>query len=144
MYLDAFLLVSDAQAFGAGAVSTNSIDLGNVTPKREVATGTPMGFGVSVDVSATGTTVILEIISATDAALTAGILIHGRLDGAIARFTAGSLHFVAMNQGGSAINRFLGLRATVAAGTLTATAWFTSHWLFSLNPIHYADAITIS
>ena len=41
MYLDALLLVADAQAV-AGAdsdLATNVIDLGNVTPRREIGTG---------------------------------------------------------------------------------------------------------
>lgn len=143
MYLDALLLVSDAQAFGAGAVSTNSIDLGNVTPKREIGVGEPMGFGLSVDVAATGTTVVIEVISATDAALTAGIVVHGRKDGLIADFAAGALHFIAINEGRPFMNRFIGIRATIAAGTLTATAWLTSSDLFSVAQTNYAKAYAV-
>lgn len=144
MYVDALGLVSDAQAFGAGAVSTNSVDLGIEQGfTRQIGEGEPMGFGVSVDVSATGTTVILEVISATDAALTASVRVHGRLDGVIADFTAGTLHFVAINRTQSPlIQRFIGLRATIAAGTLTATAWLTSHDLFSVLARPYPNRYT--
>jgi len=34
--------------FGAAAVSTNAIDLGDVTPKRDIGTGEPLGFGFVV------------------------------------------------------------------------------------------------
>jgi hypothetical protein len=137
MYLDALGRVSNGQAFGAGpTVSTDSIDLDPTnlaSPKRQIGEGEPMGFGFAVTVSATGTTVVLEVISATDAALTASVRVHGRLDGVIADFTAGTLHFIAINQSTSAlIQRFIGIRSTVAAGTLSGTAWLTSHNLFAI------------
>jgi hypothetical protein len=134
MFLDALGLVSDAQAFGAGAVSTNSVDLGIEQGfTRQIGEGEPMGFGIAIDVLAVGTTVIVEIISATDAALTAGVRVHGRLDGLVADFPAGSLHFVAFNRTTSPlVQRFVGVRITTAAGTITATCWLTSHALFSV------------
>lgn len=52
MILDALSLLSDAQALAATGVSTNTIDLGNVTPKREVGTGEPLALVVAVDVAA--------------------------------------------------------------------------------------------
>jgi hypothetical protein len=70
MFLDAFLRVSNEQAFGAAAVSTDSIDLGLTTPGRQIGTGEPIGFAFSVDVAGTVAASLIEIISATDAALT--------------------------------------------------------------------------
>ena len=55
MYIDALNLLCDAQAFTADAVSTNSLDLGNVTPKRQIGSGEPMAVTVQVDVSADNT-----------------------------------------------------------------------------------------
>jgi hypothetical protein len=137
MYVDALGLVSLNQAFGAGpTVSTNSVDLdpqNNMAPKRQIGEGEPMGFAFAVTVAATGTTVILEVISATDGALTASVRVHGRLDGVVADFPAGSLHFIAINQTtAERIQRFIGIRSTVAAGTLSGTSWLTSHALFSI------------
>jgi hypothetical protein len=139
MFLDALTLVSDAQAFGAAAVSTNSIDLGNVTPKREIGTGEPMGFGFQIDVSGTVAASLVEIISATDAALTAGILVEGSLTIPLAAALAGSLWFVPLPMG-RPTQRFLGIRVTTAGGTITATSWLTAHSMFSILAKVYAKA----
>lgn len=145
MFIDTFLKVCAAQAFTAAAVSTNSIDLGNITPKRQIGTGEPMGFGVSCDVAASATTVLIEVISATDTALTAGILVHGTVTKPAAEFSAGSLHFVPLNPG-APTQRFLGLRVTPAGGaaTVTLSASLTAWSLFSLAPVHHASGFVIS
>lgn len=52
MITDAQLLLSDAQALSATAVSTNTVDLGNVTPKNEIGAGEPMCVLIGVDVAA--------------------------------------------------------------------------------------------
>jgi hypothetical protein len=145
MFIDKFLKVCTAQAFTALAVSTDSIDLGNVTPKRQIGTGEPMGWGVSVDVAASATTVLIESISATDAALTAGILVHGTITKPAAEFAAGALHFVPLHQG-TPTQRFIGIRVTPAGGaaTVTLSASLTTHSLFSLLPVHHASGFTIS
>src|SRR5882672_2667094 len=121
MIMDALLLVSDAQAFGAAAVSTNSIDLGTpggvgTPPKREIGTGAPMGFGFQVDVSGTVAASLIEIISATDAALTAGIISHVSRTIPLAETVAGALFFIPLPMG-APTQRFLGIRVTTAGGT---------------------------
>lgn len=141
MYIDSLLKIASAQAFVAAAVTTSSIDLSlpgglGTPPKRDIATGEAMGFGVSVDVAASLTTLLLEIISTTDAALTAGILVHGTFTGAQADFAVGKLHFIPMMQGSPSLQRFLGMRCTPAGGaaTVTLSIWLTTHALFSLTP----------
>jgi hypothetical protein len=136
MFLDALGLVSDAQAFGAAAVSTNSIDLGLTTPGRQIGTGEPMGFGVGVDVLGTVAPSLIEVISATDAALTAGILVHASRTIPLAEMVAGALFFIAIPPG-TPTQRFLGIRITTAGGTVTCTAWLTTHSLFSILPRAY-------
>jgi len=137
MYLDAFLRVSNAQAFGAAAVSTDSIDLGNVTPKRRIGTGEAMGFGFAVTTAGTVAATLLEVISATDAALTAGILVHASRSIPLAETTIGSLHWVGLPMG-HPTQRYLGVRATTAGGTISLTAWLTAHDLFSIAMQSYA------
>lgn len=143
MFIDSLLKVAAAQAVTAAAVSTNSIDLQPLTnvglgtpPKRQIGTGEAMGFAVSVDVAASLTTFLIEIISTTDAALTAGIVVHGTFTAAQADFALGKLHFVPLPQGSPAYQRFLGLRFTPTGGaaTITVSAWLTTHDLFSLTP----------
>jgi hypothetical protein len=142
MFMDALQLVSDAQAFGAAAVSTNSIDLGNSVPKREIGTGEPMGFGFQIDVGATVAAPIVEIISATDAGLTAGIISHASMTIALASAIAGALFFLGLPMG-LPTQRYLGIRVTTAGGTITATSWLCPASMFSIAARHYAKSYTV-
>ena len=137
MFIDALLKVATAQAFGAAGVSASSIDLGNVTPKRQIGTGEPLGFGFSIDVAATVAAPIVEIISATDAALTTGILSHASTTIALATAVAGYLGFIGLPMG-TPTQRYLGIRVTTAGGTVSMSAWLTSQELFSILPQNYA------
>jgi len=142
MYVDALGLVSAAQAFTAVAVSTNSIDLGNSTPKREISEGEAMGFALAVIVAASSTTVLVEIINATDAALTAGIIVLSQRTFLSADMPAGALIFMPLPQNWAAAGplRFIGIRVTPAGGaaTVTLTSWLTAHALFSTLAKTYA------
>lgn len=146
MYVDTLGKVSVAQAFTAAAVSTNSVDLGNVTPKREIAVGEPMGFGIGVDVAASSTTVLVEIIQATDAALTAGIIVLSQRTFLAADMPVGALIFMPLPENPTAAGplRFLGLRVTPAGGaaTVTLSAHLTAQNLFSVLARAYAKNYT--
>lgn len=134
MYIDVLGRVSNAQAFGAAAVSTDSIDLGplSVAPNaRQIGTGEPLGFGFVVTTAGTVANSIIEIISATDAALTAGIVSHVSRTLILADNVVGAMYFIPLPQG-TPTNRFLGIRVTTAGGTISGTAWLTAHDLFSL------------
>jgi hypothetical protein len=143
MFLDAFTRVSNAQAFGAAAVSTDSIDLANVTPKRKVGTGEPMGFGVAITTAGTVAATLMEVISATDAALTAGILVHATRTIPLAETVLGALFFLPLPPG-TPTQRFMGVRMTTAGGTISATVWLTTQSAFSLLPENYAVGYVIS
>lgn len=52
MILDSQNLLSDAQAFTSSGYTTNTIDLGNVTPKNEIGTGEGLALVFTVDVAA--------------------------------------------------------------------------------------------
>lgn len=148
MYVDVLGRVCNAQAFTGAAVSTDSIDLGNVTPKREIATGEPMGFGLAVNVAASSTTVLVEIIQATDAALTSGIVVLLQRTFLSADMPLGALIFMPLPQNPTAAGplRYLGLRVTPAGGaaTVTLSAWLCPHNLFSVAARAYAKGFTIS
>jgi len=147
MFLDALLLVSDAQAFTAVAVSTNSIDLGNVTPKRDIGVGEPMGFGINVDVAASATTVLVELIQATDGALTAGIVVVSQRTFLAADLPLGALHFMPWPPTPALAGplRFIGIRVTPVGGaaTVTLTAWLTAQSLFSVASRNYAKGYAV-
>jgi hypothetical protein len=146
MFLDALGLVSSAQAFGAAAVSTNSIDLGatSVSPNaRQIGTGEPMGFGFTVTTAGTVADSVVEIISATDAALTAGIISHvTRTLTPVASNVAGRAEFIPLPVG-TPTQRYLGIRVTTAGGTISGTAWLTTHSLFSLLAKAYPKSYAV-
>lgn len=143
MYVDVLGRVSNAQAFGAGAVSADSVDLGNVTPKREIGTGEPVGFGFVVTTTATVAATLVEVISATDAALTAGILVHASITIPLATAVAGYAAFIGFPPG-TPTQRYVGIRCTTAGGTISATAWLTAWDLFSIPAKAYAKGYTIT
>jgi hypothetical protein len=142
MFLDALGRVSNAQAFGAAAVSTDSIDTALTTPGRQIGSGEPVGFGVAITTAGTVAATLMEIISATDAALTAGILVHATRTIPLAETTIGALFFLPLPQG-TPTQRFLGVRMTTAGGTISATVWLTLHDLFSLTPRAYPKGFTV-
>lgn len=150
MFIDALLKVSAAQAFVAAAVSTSSIDLGLITAlsQRNIGTGEPMGFAFQVGVAASSTTVKLEIIMATDAALTAGIIVLAEETRLSADLPLGALLFLGIPPGAPAAGflQFLGVRVTPAGGaaTVTLSAWLTTHSLFSILAKSYLKGYTIS
>ena len=130
MIIDNLLKVSAAQAFGALAVSTNSIDTALVTG-AQYGTGEPVGFGVAITTAGTVAATQVEIISATDAALTAGILSHVSITIPLAAAIAGALFYVPLPKG-FATQRFLGLRVTTPGGTVSLSAWFGASDMFSI------------
>jgi hypothetical protein len=144
MFLDALTRVSNAQAFGAGAVSTDSIDLSLVTPRRKIGTGEPVGFGFVVTTSATVAATTLEVISATDGALTAGIVVEASVTIPLAQAVAGFAIFVAIPPGRpSNTTRFIGIRTTTAGGTISGTAWLTTQSMFSVQAENYRSGFTV-
>src|SRR5262245_1335216 len=70
MFIDALNLLSDAQALSATGFTTNTIDLGNITPKRDIAVGEPMCIAYHVEVTAAaGGTFVFEFVQSANADL---------------------------------------------------------------------------
>lgn len=143
MFIDALLRVAAAQAYTAAAVSGSSIDLGaaqglNSPPIRAIGDGSPVGFAFGVNVAASATTVLMEIISATDAALTASIVVHATMQVTAAQAALGALFFLEFPPG-TPTQRFIGTRVTPAGGaaTVTMSSWLTARGLFSILPANY-------
>jgi hypothetical protein len=144
MYLDAYLRVSNAQALTATAVSTDKIDLGASTVRRQIGTGEPMGFGLAVGVAADFTTgdetYAFEVVSDEDAAL-GSPTVHARYTRTAAQLALGSLHFFPCPQDDLQLyERYLGLNYVLAGTTptVTVTAWLTAHALFSIAARAYS------
>lgn len=142
MFLDNLLVVSDAQAVTATAFSTNTIDLGNTTPKREIGTGEALGFGLTVDVAAdfttTDETYQVDIVQSANANLSSPDVIASFIRTA-AQLAAGSMHFFPVPPGWPT-KQYLGLRYTTGGTTptVTVTAFLTARDLFSILAKAYA------
>lgn len=136
MIIDALLKVASAQAFGAAGVSASSIDTALVAPGSQTGTGEPVGFGIQITTGGTVAATDIEIISATDAALTAGILSHVKVTIPLAAALANALFWIPLPKG-FPTQRFLGIRATTAGGTISLSAWFSASDMFSLPPLTF-------
>lgn len=122
MILDLQEQLSSAQAFtGAATVSTNVKDLGNVTPKRQIGDGNPVGVGIAVTVAAgAGSTHVFEIIqSATSNMGTPDIIASVTM--LAASLPAGARVFLGIPPG-FPTKQFIALRNTATGGTTTITA----------------------
>ncbi len=153
MILDTLLVLSDAQAFSATGLSTNTIDLGNVTPKRQVGSGEPLAVTIQVDVAAKisggtetyefqviqsasenlGTpTVIADMIFAASGAIIATALVAGYI-------------LVLPIPPGFPLQRFLGLNFVGAnTPTITITAWLGPLAMTGAKPQTFAKGYTIT
>lgn len=136
MFQDALLLLSDAQAFAASGVSTNTIDFGNTTIKRRVGSGEPLAILVTVDVAAdfttTDETYTLRAISSATANLAAPTVLAQRTISGASERAAGA-RFILPIPPGLPLQEFVGLD-TVLGGTtpsITITA--------SLMPLRMAE-----
>lgn len=145
---DALMLLSDAQALTATAVSTNTIDLGNTTPKRDIAVGEPMELSCSVDVAADATTgdetYEFQFVSDDDAALgSPTVLCQVLIPRAL--LVAGYQFSVPIPQN-RILERYVGARFVLGGTTptITVTVFLQPRSMSSVKPIHYADAITVS
>lgn len=149
MFLDAYLRVSNAQALTASAISTSVIDLGNSTIRAQIATGEPVGFGLSVGVSADHTTgnetYEIDIVTDEDEAI-GSPTIHAQFVRAYSALVAGSLHFLPIPQDSlPLLERYLALSYVLGGmtPTVTVTAWLTTHALFSLTARAYSKGYSV-
>lgn len=146
MFMDALLLVSDAQAVTATAVSTSSIDTSLTSVQRQVGTGEPIGFGLTVDVAADHTTgnetYQVDIVSDGDPALGSPTVIASYVL-LFSQLTAGAKFFFPLPMGFPA-ERYIGLQYTVGGTTptVTVTAALTLQSMFSKEPVAYPRAYT--
>jgi len=145
MYIDALLLLSDAQAVTVDANSTNTFDSGLST--NEIGTGEPLCLVLQVDVAAdftsTDETYEFQIIQSTAAALTSpDILVQRSI--LAADLTIGSLHYLPIPPGAKS-KRYLGAYYNVGGTTptITVTAFLQPMSMIQRDVV-YPDGFTIS
>jgi Bbp16 len=145
MIVDSLLKLSAAQQVTADAVSGNTIDLGNVTPKRKIGAGEPMAVVVAITAVGTnsGSAVIQAVYSAS-AALTTPTVI-GEIDLVTADIVAGGTFIIPIGQGLTAL-RYFGINYDITGVVdFTVDAYLMPLSMASVKaPESYADAITIS
>lgn len=146
MYLDAQNLLASAQAVtDTDAYTTNTLDLGNVTPKRQIGTGVAMCLVFIVDVAAAGSTdtTDLIVVQSVNANLSShDEVIKRRI--ANASLTAGSIHELDIPQG-FPTKRYLGGRVELGTGdTLTISCYILPRSLVDGFKAYYATGVLIS
>lgn len=135
MYVDALLLVSDAQALSATGFSTNTIDLSSVSPARDIAVGEQMGWGITVDVAADTSsgdeTYTFQAVQSANANLSSPDVL-AQIAIARATLVAGYGFFLPYPEG-QITKRYIGLQYTLGGTTptITVTAFLTSARLWS-------------
>lgn len=141
-WVDAQCLLSDAQAFTATAVSTNTYDTDSAT--NDIGIGEPMSIEVSVDVAAGGTTptFTFNVISSASANLGSATTLNSVT--VLAATLVAGYKFSIVIPGGKT-QRYLGLSLTLGgtAPTITITASIKPYSMTE-DRKYYPDAVTIS
>lgn len=148
MILDSLMQLSNSQAVTADAYTTNTIDLGNVTPKRSVGTGEPLVMVVNVEVAADFTTgdetYAFEFVQSANADLSSHTALVTRTIAA-SLLTAGSIHPIPVPA--EAITaRYIGGRFDVGgtSPTITCSVYLQPASMAAQKPATYASGYTIS
>jgi len=138
MWVDALLLLSDAQAVSADAASTNTIDLGGTN--KTIGDGEPLAVLFTVDVGAdyttTDETYEFQIIQSANANLSSpDILVRRAISAASLGLAAGTRVSVSLPFG-TPTKRYLGAYYDVGGTTpsLTVTAF--------LGPLRFIERMT--
>jgi len=145
MYLDANLQLAEDQQVTADADTENTFDAGDVTPKRRLGTGEPVGIGVFI--SAIGTTTgsaKLLAIQSPNANLSSPEIV-GEVDLATADIAAGKAYFVPISPGHAPARRYWGGRFDIT-GTVdfTVDVFLMPQSMFAQVAETYAKNYTIS
>lgn len=149
MFMDALLMLSDAQALtGTTAiVSTNTIDMGNPTIKRDVGIGEGLMLNVAIDVAPGGTTpgLTVELIQSANADLSSPDVIASTGPILAADYPVGRIIELPV-PGGRISKRYLGARYTQTGTTPTVTvsAGILPRSMSSqASPRHYAKGYAV-
>lgn len=143
MILDSLLKVSAAQQVTADAVSTSSVDFGNITPKRRIGAGEPLALCVIITAIGTNSgSAKLQAIMSAAAALTSPIIV-GEMDLATADIAAGKVYVIPIGKGDLAFLRYGGANYDIT-GTVdfTVDAYIGPMSSFAGLPANYPKGYT--
>lgn len=120
MILDKQNQLSDSQALTIDAVSTNTIDCGNPTPKNDIGAGEPMCIAVNVEVAAAGGGAYeFRAIQSANADLSAADILAAVFP-AEATLAAGYTFMIPI-PAGSVTKRYVGMAFNNVSGTTGVT-----------------------
>jgi Bbp16 len=147
MYLDAHLLLSDAQALTAGTVlSSNVVDLrgSGLVDQRAVGPGEGVGVGFVIDVAGSaGGTYQFELLTSASADLSSPTVLVSRVIGSEER-TAGARGWLGIPKRTPTL-RYLGARYVLGGSSpsMSVTAVVTSQAAFETQELPYANAYAV-
>lgn len=148
MFVDAQLLLSDAQALTATAFSTNAIDLASMTPARDIGIGEALEVAFQVDVAADFTTgdetYKFQLVQSANANLSSpDVLVEEAI--LTTALLAGQQFTLAVPQG-RITKRYIGVQYTLAGTTptVTVTAFLQPRSMSAVKPPTHAKGYTIS
>lgn len=146
MILDAQNQLSDSQVFTTNTttVTTNAIDLGNVTPKRTIGDGEPMAIAYFIEaVTGAADTFTFNLISSTASTLGSGVLVHARTRVLTAAdIPVGSIVALPIPPG-TPTQRYLGGSAILGASDALTASAFILPLSFLSKLRDYASGIVI-
>jgi hypothetical protein len=117
MFIDKLLLLDDGKSLTAGTtVSTDKIDLGDITPNRQVGDGEPLALVICVDTAYAGSTDTntFNVLTDADAALGSPTILAARTIPK-ALLVAGARFVIPIPPGGP-FERYLGASYVVGSG----------------------------
>lgn len=144
MFVDSLCKLSAAQQVTADAVSGNTYDAGNVTPKRDLGAGEPMCVVVCITAVGTNTgSAKVQAIMSAAAALSSPVIV-GEVDLVTADLVAGKRVVIPIGQG-PAVLRYWGVNYDIT-GTVdfTVDAYLAPQSMANRDPQSYAKGYTIS
>jgi hypothetical protein len=144
MSLDALLKVSAAQQVTADAVTANTVDFGNTTPKRKVAVGEALALLVVITAIGTNSgSAKLQAIQSAAADLSSPQII-GEIDLATADIAAGKIYIIPLSAGTPALRYAGGNFDITGTVDFTVDAYLVPRALVSILAESYPSGYTIS
>lgn len=147
MILDKLTTLATAQALTATAYSTDNIDLGDVTPKRDIGNGEPLALLVTVTVAADFTsaneTYEFQFVQSANSDMSSHDVLAARVVPA-AQLAVGDRVVIPVPKG-AVTKRYVSGRAVLGGTTPSVTVNFDLLPLSSVEQYAaYADGFTIS
>lgn len=143
MILDSLLKVSAAQQITADAASGNTVDTGNVTPKRELGAGEEMALVVAISAVGTNTgSAKIEVVQSANADLSSPVII-GERDLVTADIVVGAIFVIPLSAGKKGARYYGAYYDITGTVDFTVDAYLTSACDAAVMAETYAKGYTV-